>query len=74
MGAMSDLDLMVREGDRTAEDFEARGIDRERAEAMAELASKVDDDGFYTVHMTETSAAYSDETWGFRRLRKLREE
>jgi len=37
MGVMSDLDLMVREGDRTAEDFEARGFDRERAEAMAAI-------------------------------------
>ena len=40
MSVMSDLDLMVREGDRTAEDFEARGIEPKRAEAMADLVAK----------------------------------
>jgi hypothetical protein len=37
MSKMSDLDLMVREGDRTAEDFIARGIDARTARAMAEV-------------------------------------
>lgn len=40
MSAMSDLDLMVREGDRTAADFEARGIDPARASAMAEVVAR----------------------------------
>ena len=35
MSKMSDLDLMVREGDRTAEDFIKRGIDARTARAMA---------------------------------------
>ena len=37
MSAMSDLDLMVQDGERTVEDFIARGIDPERAKAMAAL-------------------------------------
>lgn len=40
MSAMSDLDLMVREGARTADDFEARGIAPERASAMAEVVAR----------------------------------
>jgi hypothetical protein len=32
---MSDLDLMVREGERTAEDFIGRGFDARTARAMA---------------------------------------
>ena len=34
MSKMSDLDLMVRLGDRTAEDFMARGYDARTARAM----------------------------------------
>jgi hypothetical protein len=37
---MSDLDLMVRDGERTASDFEARGFDPETAEAMAEVVRR----------------------------------
>jgi hypothetical protein len=37
MSKMSDLDLMVREGDRTAEDFIKRGIDARTARAMADV-------------------------------------
>ena len=37
MSRMSDLDLMVREGERTAEDFIKRGIDARTARAMAEV-------------------------------------
>ena len=40
MSVMSDLDLMVRDGERTAEDFEARGVSPERASAMAELVAR----------------------------------
>lgn len=45
MSRMSDLDLMVREGDRTSEDFMARGIDARTARAMADVveASNVDE-------------------------------
>jgi hypothetical protein len=35
MSKMSDLDLMVRDGERTAEDFLARGFDARTARAMA---------------------------------------
>lgn len=35
MSKMSDLDLMVREGERTATDFINRGIDNRTARAMA---------------------------------------
>ena len=37
MSRMSDLDLLVREGDRTAEDFIKRGIDARTARAMADV-------------------------------------
>ncbi len=37
MSRMSDLDLMVRDGERTAEDFIARGIDARTARAMADV-------------------------------------
>jgi hypothetical protein len=40
MSVMSDLDLMVRDGERTAADFEARGIDPARASAMAEVVAR----------------------------------
>lgn len=39
MSRMSDLDLMVREGERTAEDFIARGVDARTARAMADVVS-----------------------------------
>lgn len=42
MSAMSDLDLMVREGSRTQADFEARGIAPEKAEAMAAVVERAD--------------------------------
>jgi hypothetical protein len=35
MSTMSDLDLMVQDGERTAEDFIARGFDARTARAMA---------------------------------------
>lgn len=35
MGKMSDLDLMVREGERTSGDFIKRGFDARTARAMA---------------------------------------
>lgn len=44
MSKMSDLDLMVREGERTAEDFEARGFDPETAEAMADIVARLTDE------------------------------
>ncbi len=44
MSVMSDLDLMVREGERTAADFEARGFDPETAEAMASIVARVTDE------------------------------
>ena len=37
MSKMSDLDLMVREGERTAEDFIRRGYDARTARAMADV-------------------------------------
>lgn len=56
MSRMSDLDLMVREGERTAEDFMGRGFDARTARAMADVvkASNVepgepDDDHFFAV-------------------------
>lgn len=39
MSRMSDLDLMVREGERTAEDFIGRGFDARTARAMAEVVA-----------------------------------
>lgn len=42
MSVMSDLDLMVREGARTVEDFEARGIERDKALAMAEVVARTE--------------------------------
>jgi len=51
MSRMSDLDLMVREGERTAEDFIGRGFDARTARAMAEvveaLEPKPEPDGTY---------------------------
>ena len=38
MSRMSDLDLMVREGERTPDDFIDRGFTRNEAEALAEAA------------------------------------
>ena len=49
MGAMSDLDIMVREGDRTVEDFMARGFSREMSEAMAEIVASTEDRGLASV-------------------------
>jgi hypothetical protein len=45
MSKMSDLDLMVREGERTAEDFIGRGFDARTARAMEAVvkASNVPD-------------------------------
>ncbi len=45
MGKMSELDIMVREGDRTSEDFMARGFDARTARAMEDVvkASNVPD-------------------------------
>ncbi len=40
MSRMSDLDLMVREGERTSTDFIRRGFDARTARAMACLARK----------------------------------
>lgn len=37
MSRMSDLDLMVRDGERTAEDFIGRGFDARTARAMADV-------------------------------------
>ena len=42
MSRMSDLDLMVREGERTAEDFIARGFDARTARAMADVVKAAD--------------------------------
>ncbi len=42
MGIMSEIDIMRQEGDRTPEDFEARGYDRKTAEAMAEIVQKAE--------------------------------
>ena len=39
MSVMSDLDLMVRDGERTAEDFIGRGFDARTARAMADLVA-----------------------------------
>ncbi len=39
MSRMSDLDLMVQDGARTAEDFEDRGFGPERARAMAQVVA-----------------------------------
>lgn len=45
MSKMSDLDLMVRNGERTAEDFIKRGYDARTARAMAAVveASNVEE-------------------------------
>lgn len=40
MSAMSNLDLMVREGDTTVEDFIGRGYGVRDAEAMAEVVAR----------------------------------
>ncbi len=40
MGRMSELDIMVREGDETTEDFLARGYAIGEAEAMAEVVAR----------------------------------
>ena len=44
MSWMSDLDLMIRDGARTVEDFTVMGFDQEKAEAMAELAAETEDE------------------------------
>ena len=44
MSKMSDLDLLVRSGERTADDFEKRGFSKEDARAMASLVEAGEDD------------------------------
>ena len=44
MSKMSDLDLLVRSGERTADDFEKRGFSKEDARAMASLVESGEDD------------------------------
>jgi isoaspartyl peptidase/L-asparaginase-like protein (Ntn-hydrolase superfamily) len=44
MSRMSDLDLMVQDGERTAEDFIARGFDARTARAMAAVVEAADVD------------------------------
>jgi len=42
MSKMSDIDLMHREGEKTAEDFEARGFSPEESVVMAGIIAEAD--------------------------------
>jgi hypothetical protein len=55
MSAMSDLDLMIREGERTAEDFIKRGVDARTARAMEEVV-KASNVGLVEDSLVEDSA------------------
>lgn len=56
MSWMSELDIMVQEGLRTAEDFEGAGYDRDKAEAMASIVKETDLPGYGRPEAFEAAA------------------
>jgi hypothetical protein len=87
MSRMSDLDLMVRDGCKTALDFIRRGYDARTARAMAEFVSgcpwEIRDDSagnhdslrsvLEAIEATPVVPT-SESVWGFGKLRELRRD